>query len=544
MISSIKFFYNGLRLNGSRSLVRVGYSLDLDAQTVTIYARSGETLPRELFTVENDTDLYTDYFDDDRAELTPAHPLYKFAAYAAARADLRRLNSRADYLRGRISTPNTWDAMHPDALTAELEGIDARRAALESIPNPGQPTAADLAAVDQMNQDAENAARAAAQAEQQRRREEALAESANTRAIVREEIAAHPLDMNAPAVDFTFSESPAFNDFTASDGVASLVCSIPAAEAIVRRLDLYYNPEQVAPHSYEKTDFIVYYPAEGGTFETYAGRLDLGTEYGGLVQHIRRHADTLRNGNGYHTPDDNDRAEAARIDAIADQLDACLALASAPAQGDEPAAAQAPAEHPAADAGESAAAPAGIISVTFAPELLDALRQEYPAWAGQSTPAEHPAGPTAPARADAPAPVPAGDGVNCAGPNNPRTIPARGAWVPAVVSSAHPAAAPAADVPANTPAQGDEPAAREDVAQLRDALRSLSDVELAACLFHVDPASSDARPMSAVFLREMSRRDPTRSFATFKAWRAGNIPPEVRALLDSLADGDPDAGGD
>ena len=497
MISSIKFFYNGLRLNGSRSLVRVGYSLDLDAQTVTIYARSGETLPRELFTVENDTDLYTDYFDDDRAELTPAHPLYKFAAYAAARADLRRLNSRADYLRGRIAAPNTWDAMHPDALTVELEAVDARRAALEAIQNPGQPTAADLAAVDQMNQDAENAARAAAQAEEQRRREEALAESAATRAIVREEITAHPLDMNAPAVDFTFSESPAFNDFTARDGVASLVCSIPAAEAIVRRLDLYYNPEQVAPHCYEKTDFTVYYPAEGGTFETYSGRLDLGTEYGGLVQHIRRHAATLRNGNGYHTPDDNDRAEAARVDALADLLGACLAPASIPAQGDEPAAAETPAQAPAV-AGENTDAPAGIISVTFAPELLDALRRAYPAQAGQSTPAEHPAGPTA----------------------------------------------PAADVPANTPAQGDEPAAREDVAQLRDALRSLSDVELAACLFHVDPASSDARPMSAVFLREMSRRDPARSFATFKAWRAGNIPPEVRALLDSLADGDPDAGSD
>lgn len=543
MISSIKFFYNGLRLNGSRTLCRVGYSLDLDAQTVTIYARSGETLPHELFTVENDTDLYTDYFDSDRATLTQAHPLYKFAAYAAARADLRRQNARADYLRGRIATPNTWDAMHPDALTVELEAVDARRAALEAIPDPGQPTAADLAAVDQMNQDAENAARAAAQAEEQRRREEALAESAATRAIVREEITAHPLDTNAPAVDFTFSESPAFNDFAADDGIASLVCSIPAAEAIVRRLDLYYNPEQVAPHCYEKTDFTVYYPAEGGTFETYSGRLDLGTEYGGLVQHIRRHADTLRNGNGYHIPDDNDRAEAARIDAIADQLDVCLALASAPAQGDEPAAAQAPAEHPAADAWESAAAPAGIISVTFAPELLDALRRAYPAQAGQSTPAEHPAGPTAPARADAPNPVPAGDVVNCAGRNNPRTIPARGAWVPAVVSSAHPARTPA-EHPANTPAQGDEPAAREDVAQLRDALRSLSDVELAACLFHVDPASSDARPMSAVFLREMSRRDPARSFATFKAWRAGNIPPEVRALLDSLADGDPDAGGD
>ena len=168
-----------------------------------------------------------------------------------------------------------------------------------------------------------------------------------------------------------------------------------------------------------------------------------------------------------------------------------------------------------------------------AKDFLDALRREYPAQAGQSIPAEHPAG------ADIPAQAPAGDTGNCAGRNNPRTIPARGAWVPSVVSSAHPASNPA-----EHPAQGDEPAAREEVEQLRDALRSLSDVELAACLFHGAPASSDARPMSAVFLREMSRRDPVRSFATFKAWRAGDIPPDVRALLDSLADGDPDAGGD
>ena len=527
MITSIKFFYNGLRLDGARTLVRCGYSLDLDAETVTIYARGGSRLPSELFPVENDTDLYTDYFDDDHAELTPAHPLYKFAVYAASRAKLREVKARAAYLAGRIAHPSAYDAHNLDALRTELAAVDSRRAALEAIPNPGQPTAADLAAVDQMKQDAESAARAAEQAEEQRRREEALAESAAARAIVREEVLASPLTDGEPYAIFGFSESAAFDDFRTESGEPRCICSIAAADAITRRLDLLYNPAQTVPHDYRKTDVTIYYPAAGGQWQSYAARLDLGTEYGGLVEHVRRHGEQLRTPNRYCTPSADDLTTAAAILALADRLARCTtpaddpagevaeAPASAPAWRPVVACAQHPAEAPAAqvpgnpaEAPAESTAPAGIISVTFAPELLEALRREHPAAQVSGNPAE------APARH------------------------------PAAQVSGNPAEAPAehpAGEVADTPA--DDPATAEEVDQLRGLLRTLSDTELAACLFHVDPHADDARPLGALFLREMSRRDPARSFATFKAWRAGNIPPEVRALLDDLSDGDPDGGG-
>lgn len=507
MITSIKFFYNGLRLDGASTLVRCGYSLDLDAETVTIYARSGSRLPSELFPVENDTDLYTDYFDDDHAELTPAHPLYKFAVYAASRAKLREVKARAAYLAGRIDHPSAYDAHNLEALRTELAAVDSCRAALESIQNPGQPTAADLAAVDQMKQDAESAARAAEQAEEQRRREEALAESAAARAIVREEVLASSLTDGEPYAIFGFSESAAFDDFRTESGEPRCICSIAAADAITRRLDLLYNPAQTVPHDYRKTDVTIYYPAAGGQWQSYAARLDLGTEYGGLVEHVRRHGEQLRTPNRYCTPSADDLTTAAAILALADRLARCTtpaddpagkvaeAPASAPAWRPVVACAQHPAEAPAAqvsgnpaEAPAESTAPAGIISVTFAPELLEALRREHPAAQVSGNPAEHPAGEVV-----------------------------------------------------DTPA--DDPATAEEVDQLRGLLRTLSDTELAACLFHVDPHADDARPLGALFLREMSRRDPARSFATFKAWRAGDIPPEVRALLDDLADGDPDGGG-
>ena len=494
MITSIKFFYNGLRLDGARTLVRCGYSLDLDAETVTIYARGGSRLPSELFPVENDTDLYTDYFDDDHAELTPAHPLYKFAVYAASRAKLREVKARAAYLAGRIDHPSAYDAHNLDALRTELASVDSRRAALEAIPNPGQPTAADLAAVDQMKQDAESAARAAEQAEEQRRREEALAENAAARAIVRDEVLANPLTDGEPYAIFGFSESGAFDDFRTESGEPRCICSIAAADAITRRLDLLYNPAQTAPHNYRKTDVTIYYPA-AGQWQSYAARLDLGTEYGGLVEHVRRHGEQLRTPNRYCTPTADDLTTAAAILALADRLARCTTPAEHPAGEVAEAPASAPAwrpvvacaQHP-AEAPAASTAPAGIISVTFAPVLLEALRREHPAAQVSGNPAEHPAGEVA-----------------------------------------------------DTPA--DDPATAEKVDQLRGLLRTLSDTELAACLFHVDPHADDARPLGALFLREMSRRDPARSFATFKAWRIGNIPPEVRALLDDLADGDPDSGG-
>ena len=85
---SIRFFWNGIKVNGGK-LIRCYYFTDSRSDSVTIGARDYDHLPRDLFTVKNETDLYSVYFDSDSATLTPAHPLYKYARAAALKSAMR-----------------------------------------------------------------------------------------------------------------------------------------------------------------------------------------------------------------------------------------------------------------------------------------------------------------------------------------------------------------------------------------------------------------------------------------------------------------------
>lgn len=85
---AIKFFYNGIK--GSDGKLQKGSYSDGElyhhpAGTITIYANNYRRFSQEIaeaFTIENDTDYQTDYFDEDRIRVVPSHPLY--AAVKAA----------------------------------------------------------------------------------------------------------------------------------------------------------------------------------------------------------------------------------------------------------------------------------------------------------------------------------------------------------------------------------------------------------------------------------------------------------------------------
>lgn len=88
--STLRFFWNGIKANGGR-LQLCSYSqgalLNSPAGTITIYKRdyvrfSAEV--REAFKVENDSDMMTDYFEQDRIRVTPDHPLYTAVKSAVA----------------------------------------------------------------------------------------------------------------------------------------------------------------------------------------------------------------------------------------------------------------------------------------------------------------------------------------------------------------------------------------------------------------------------------------------------------------------------
>lgn len=318
--TSIKFFYNGIKLNGENKLLKCFYSIDNSTAEsgpcVTIYARDYSDLPRDLFPVENDTDIYTDYFDSDRATLTPAHPLYKYARAAAIKADLRDSVPYLEKLERTLNSGKLAPWQNADALKIDADSrrakVEQYRAELEQLPKT-HPTAADLAEIDAMKTAAENARRAREQAEQLEAREKTLRQRAEGRAYIEGIAQQHPVTDGAPYVEIPFSENPAFyafNDQNSKTG-EPLRLSVAAAEIVLKHFD-----EQAAAEDrgYDKTDFVIHYIDDDGEPSTYNGRYDLGDNDGGMIAHIRSFGEFLRDkgnfGNGKPSAEDRETGAA------------------------------------------------------------------------------------------------------------------------------------------------------------------------------------------------------------------------------------------
>lgn len=253
----IKFYWNGIKVDGGRLIPCYYYP---DENSVLISARKyAADLPRQYFNVKNDTDIYTDYFDCDSTTLTPDHPLYRFARYAA----LKCIATGHDYKKLTEAQAEEWEAMK----------------------DPGQPTPADLAAVEEMKLAAENARKAKEQAEEMERREAEIRKRNEGRHFIEREMEKHPVSDGQPTVTIQWSENPAF--YAWKDG--ELVLSIAAAEIILRHFDEQVHAED---RGYDKTKFLIRYDdRETGEESTYEGRYDLGDNDGGLIAHIRSFAE-------------------------------------------------------------------------------------------------------------------------------------------------------------------------------------------------------------------------------------------------------------
>lgn len=325
MTESIKFFWNGIRVNGDKKLIRCFYSIDNDARVkgpcVSLSVRGySDDLPRDVFAVENDTDLYTDYFDTDRALLTPSHPIYKYARRAALQAATRGEPQYIEKLKANIGKPTDW---YYKGRVAEIEGREARLRKnleeLERLPK-GQPTAADLEAVREMNLAAESARLAEEEAERQRAQEKVLAQRNAGEVYITEVSKAHPIKPGEPVVKIPFSESPFFYAFD-----ENLTLSVAAAEIVLKHYDELRHEENQRDGKvgYDKTDFVVEYTDEAGELRTYSGRYDLGDNDGGLIEHIRQFGQNFQECGSFGTgnPSDQDKEDGAQIIALADRLE-------------------------------------------------------------------------------------------------------------------------------------------------------------------------------------------------------------------------------
>lgn len=334
---SIKFFYNGIKVNGGK-LIKCSYSLDNchdGKECVTIYSRSYRgDLPRDMFKVVNNSDSYNDYYEDDSAVVFPDHPLYRFVRYAAFKAETRGIDKLIEdkriyvkLLLNRYNDPETKEYARPGKWAIkkaqdELSRLETLKADFDSMKDPGHPSAADVEAVHALNLAAETARLAEEKARELEEREKVLNERNDGRRYIETVSDEYPIVDGAPVVTIQWSEHPAF--YSWEDGELKL--SVAAAEIILKHYDqerAHRNQEE-GRGGYDKTSFLINYTDASGEPSTYEGRYDLGDNDGGMIAHIRAFGKFLDEkghfGNG--NPTVEDKESAASISYLADLLEA------------------------------------------------------------------------------------------------------------------------------------------------------------------------------------------------------------------------------
>ena len=302
--SHIRIYWNGLKIDGG-NLVGCYYHYDASAETVCISAKNYDDLPRDLFDVTNETDIYTDYFDNDRATVDASHPLYPYLRYAALKEDARYAARNVERIEKRLSG---GDRLAEKLYAGELARDRARLEAFRAERDPGQPTAADLAEIDRQRTEAENARREAEHKAELEAREKLLRQRSEGREYIESVNEKFPIRAGEPVVEIPFSENPAFYSWTESrdktrtevilhaDGTREtktvveeprrrLILSVKAADVVLDHFDKLTALEH---RGYDKTDFIITWTELGETEESrYEGRYDLGDRDGGMIAHIR-----------------------------------------------------------------------------------------------------------------------------------------------------------------------------------------------------------------------------------------------------------------
>lgn len=120
-MTNLKFFWNGIK-DSTGKLHTVSYSegpfTRHAAGTIAIYKREYSKFPaeiREAFTVKNDTDSMTDYFEADKIYVTPDHNLYQTVKEAVQANKDHYKKAAAKRYNRCIDPTGHGDICHSDA---------------------------------------------------------------------------------------------------------------------------------------------------------------------------------------------------------------------------------------------------------------------------------------------------------------------------------------------------------------------------------------------------------------------------------------------
>lgn len=288
MENTIKFFWNGIKVNGKLQK----FNFCLNGDHVAFYGDDyAAEMPEECgVAVINNSDSQTDYFEKDHGYVTPEHPLFKFFAHAARQA-------RIHYCKAQIKQNERMTKKYGYDYSAQNSKCESEIAEMEIFENPGQPTAADFEKVAAYL--AEKKAKAEAEkAAQEAKENEARAEAREctekfVAETIKKNVEAFPLVEGAPVVEIGYSEM-----FGLPGGGKDepLRLSVAAADRILGELDVWqHNVRETSDFYgyYHKTDFAIKW-TENGEECAYRGRYDLGDGEGGMLNHIRNFGEWSR----------------------------------------------------------------------------------------------------------------------------------------------------------------------------------------------------------------------------------------------------------
>ena len=321
--TSIKFFWNGMKVNGNKELIKCSFSMYGEDGNITIWADSYRSdIPTDIFDVVNESDGMYDYYEKDHVFLKPDHPLYPYIHAAALSATLHYAESRVRYYEKRIANYGTNSRDRYDSVESlrksvqELAGkAEEIRAKLADLPK-NQPTAADVEKCHARREAAVAAAREQEMREELERRAAFEKKRDEGKAFIKSTMESCPIKAGEPVVRIHWGEHPAFYAWADDE----LVLSLTAAETILKTFDEQECAERGEDGGYYKTKLSI---EEDGNVIYGDCRYDLGDGDGGLFEHIRAFgkfiAENGQFGNGKPTEDDITEGE--EIMALADRLE-------------------------------------------------------------------------------------------------------------------------------------------------------------------------------------------------------------------------------
>ena len=255
-ITMIKFFYNGVKINGQKNLIKLNVWKYEDG---TIEIENDWRLDRDfrdaLLEVTDLVTVSARYYGDRdtmRIRVNIENPIYncfKYMILAAKRKDLKKYGKDYSTIETEINTlPNAANETLVDAAKMYIVNVKAEREAIKKA------------------EEEKEAAKGLAIFEAEKAEKETIITLSNL----------YPITEDAKyKVRICWSEHPAFYDWADNE----LEMSVKAADLVLEALDK--KPEE---GGYYKTKFAII--EDDDEENAYIGRYDLGDGDGGLIKHI------------------------------------------------------------------------------------------------------------------------------------------------------------------------------------------------------------------------------------------------------------------